>query len=147
VSKYLRDAMAHNSAIIVNPVEVRRVGYARVYAASSVLVHPSLTDGFGYTVLEGMASGLPVIVADGVGAADLVVDGYNGYVVPGGHSDAIAERLERLYHDPGLVRSMGEAARRTASELTLARFRERYVPRLLALCTGGSSLAEMSSTE
>jgi glycosyltransferase involved in cell wall biosynthesis len=143
VSRFLRDAMARNPAILVKPVEVRRIGYAEVYAKSSVLVHPSLTDGFGYAVLEGMASGLPVIVADGAGAADLVVDGCNGYVVPAGQSGPIAERLERLYHDPALVRRMGEAARRTAAELTLARFRELYIPRLLALCRGGSPLVGM----
>jgi glycosyltransferase involved in cell wall biosynthesis len=136
VSNFLRDAMARNPAIIVRPVEVRQIGYAEVYGKSSVLVHPSLTDGFGYTVLEAMASGLPVIVADGAGAADLVVDGHNGYVVPGGQSGPIAERLEHLYHDPALLRRMGEAARRTAAELTLARFRRLYIPRLLALCAG-----------
>lgn len=138
VSRFLREAMARNPAIIIRPVEVRRFGYAEVYGKSSVLVHPSLTDGFGYTVLEAMASGLPVIVADGAGATDLVVDGYNGYVVPGGQSGPIAERLEHLYHNPGLMRLMGEAARATARELTLARFRETYIPRLLALCGGGS---------
>jgi glycosyltransferase involved in cell wall biosynthesis len=143
VSRFLRVAMARNPAIIIRPVEVRRFGYAEVYAKSSVLVHPSLTDGFGYAVLEGMASGLPVIVADGAGAADLVVDGCNGCVVPGGQSGPIAERLEHLYHDSGLMRRMGEAARRTAAELTLARFRERYIPQLLALCGGGSPLAGM----
>lgn len=143
VSRFLREAMALNPAIIIRPVEVRRFGYAEVYGKSSVLVHPSLTDGFGYTVLEGMASGLPVIVADGAGAADLVVDGYNGYVVPSGQNGPIAERLEHLYHDPGLTRRMGEAAKRTAGQLTLARFRERYIPRLLALCGGESALIEM----
>lgn len=136
VSNFLREAMARNPAIIIRPVEVRRIGYAEVYAKASVFVHPSLTDGFGYTVLEAMASGLPVIVTDGAGAAELVRDGHNGYVVPGGQSGPIAERLEHLYHNPEVVRRMGEAARRTAAELTLTRFRRLYVPRLLALCGG-----------
>ncbi len=136
VSNFLRAAMARNPAISIRPVEVRRIGYAEVYAKSSVLVHPSLTDGFGYTVLEAMASGLPVIVAAGAGAADLVVDGHNGYIVPGGQSGPIAERLEHLYHNPALMRRMGAAARRTAAELTLARFRRLYVSRLRALCAG-----------
>jgi glycosyltransferase involved in cell wall biosynthesis len=136
VNRFLRAAIARNPAIVVHPVEVRQIGYGEVYARSSVFVHPSLSDGFGYTVLEAMASGLPVIVTDGTGAADLIVDGHNGYVVPGGQSDPIAERLEHLYHNPALMRRMGEAARRTAADLTLERFRRLYVARLQALAGG-----------
>jgi glycosyltransferase involved in cell wall biosynthesis len=129
VTHYLQKQMVRNRAIVVKPVETRSYGYGEVYGKSSVLVHPSLTDGFGYVVAEAMASGIPVIVTSSTGAADLIVDGQNGYIVPPGDSDAIRDRLAHLAAHPALMREMGCAARETARSLTYEKFRRRY-----ALC-------------
>jgi glycosyltransferase involved in cell wall biosynthesis len=43
----------------------------------SVYVQPSVTEGFGIEVLESMSYGRPVIVSDGVGAADCIMTGCN----------------------------------------------------------------------
>ncbi|OQX51521.1 MAG: hypothetical protein B5M53_10945 [Candidatus Cloacimonas sp. 4484_209] len=51
------------------------------YAVSDICVLPSSYEGFGYPVLEAMAMGLPVVVSDKVGAAELVRDGKTGYIV------------------------------------------------------------------
>lgn len=125
ISQYLRHQIAINPAIVVKPVEVRSFGYGEVYGKSSVLVHPSLADGFGYVVAEAMASGIPVIVTDKTGASDLVVDGQNGYVVPAGDSQAISDRLAHLAGKPSLLKQMGQAARETARQLTMENFRAR----------------------
>lgn len=125
ISQYLQRQTAANPAIVVKPVEVRSFGYGEVYGKSSVLVHPSLADGFGYVVAEAMASGIPVIVTDKTGASDLVVDGQNGYVVPAGDSQAISDRLAHLAGNPALLRRMGQAARETARQLTMENFRAR----------------------
>src|SRR5262249_15354646 len=108
IAKYLATAISGNPAIRIEPAEVRRIGYENVYAKSSVFVQPSLSDGFGYTVAEAMASGIPVIVTETTGAAEMVSDGENGYVIPSRDSGAIAERLRYLAVNPGLVRRMGE---------------------------------------
>ena len=133
VSRYLREQMARHPAIVVKPVEVRRYGYGEVYGKSSVLVHPSLADGFGYVVAEAMASGVPVIVTSSTGASDLIVDGHNGYIVPPADSEAIRDRLAHLAAHPALLREMGHAARDTARSLTFEKFRRRYVSCLDAL--------------
>ena len=90
-----------------------RTRYGEVYGKSTVLVHPSLSEGFGYVVAEAMASGIPVIVSRNAGAADLVVDGENGYVVPARDWEAIRDRLAHLASHPALVEKMGRAARAT----------------------------------
>jgi glycosyltransferase involved in cell wall biosynthesis len=135
VSQYLQEQMARNPSIIIRPVTVRQFGYGNVYGKSSVFVHPSLADGFGYVVAEAMASGLPVIVTEATGAADLIVDGENGYIVPVGDSEAICERLRHLAENPHLLRQMGEAARTTARSLTLDAFCRCLVPPLRALAS------------
>lgn len=126
VSQYLAEKTASDPSIRVAPVEVRTYGYDKVYARSSVLVQPSMADGFGFVVAEAMASGIPVVVTDRTGGADLVTDGVNGYVVPAGDVDAIAARLEHLAAHPALVRTMGAAARDAASQFTFERSSEQY---------------------
>jgi glycosyltransferase involved in cell wall biosynthesis len=114
---------ARSPGIHVAPVAMREVGYGAVYGSSSVLVHPSLSDGFAYAVVEAMASGIPVIVTDSTGAADLVVDGESGFVIPAGDPDAIAERLAYLAARPALLPEMGRRARDAVRRLTVEAFR------------------------
>lgn len=132
ISQYMQAQMARNPAISVRSVDVRS-SYEKVYARSSVLVHPSLADGFGFVVAEAMASGIPVIVTPNTGAAELVVDGHNGYIVPVRDSEAIRERLAHLAGHPALLREMGQAARETAKSLSFDNFKQRYSSCLHAL--------------
>jgi glycosyltransferase involved in cell wall biosynthesis len=83
-----------------------------VYNASDVFVLPSVEDGFAYVCAEAAACGLPVITTHNTGAAELFDDGRTGYVVPIRSPEAIAEKIETLYRDAGLRRSVGEAGLR-----------------------------------
>jgi glycosyltransferase involved in cell wall biosynthesis len=133
VSRYLAVQMQANPAIRIRAVEVRKLGYGEVYAKSSVLVHPSLSDGFGYVVAEAMASGIPVIVTENTGAADLVSDGHNGFIVPLRDVESLRDRLSFLANNPAKLRQMGSAARETARRLTPAAFMRDYVAALQRL--------------
>lgn len=96
---------------------------AEAYAGADVFVFPSVTDTFGNVVLEAQASGLPAVVTDRGGPQDIVVPGESGVVVspqPG----AFAAALMELHRDPGLLRSMSEAARRSSLEWTWERVLE-----------------------
>jgi glycosyltransferase involved in cell wall biosynthesis len=93
---------------------VRFVGFQNLtdlpgyYAAADVLVLASECEPWGLVVNEAMNAGKAVIVSDQVGAAaDLVVEGENGYVIPTGDVDALTDRLRRITNDPELARSMG----------------------------------------
>ncbi|MFQ5551572.1 MAG: glycosyltransferase family 4 protein [Gemmatimonadales bacterium] len=110
----------------VKPVGIREAGYPNVYGRSSVLLHLAHADGFGLTVLEAMATGVPVIVSEHAGAADLVRDGENGYVVRPSDIDGIAERLAELAVDPDLNHRMGREARTTAERYDFDRFVSGY---------------------
>jgi glycosyltransferase involved in cell wall biosynthesis len=82
----------------------------QAYAAADVFVLPSEEEPWGLVVNEAMASGLPVVVSDRVGAwVDLVRDGENGYVIPAGDAAALAEAMERVLS--GDARAMGERSR------------------------------------
>ena len=92
---------------------------AKVLAAmqsSHVLVLPSIEDGFGLVVSEGLGCGCPVIVSENTGAADLVTDGRNGFVIPIRDADALCDCMERLADGATNV-LFREAARRSAEQL------------------------------
>lgn len=94
----------------------------QVFSQCSVLVLPSVEDGFGLVVLEAMACGLPVIVTSHCGAADVVEDGINGFVVPPRDVKAIAEKLILLSENESVRTEMGKAARFTAEQHNQERY-------------------------
>lgn len=86
---------------------------AKLMRSADVFVLPSVEDAYALVVLEAMASGLPVVVTSNNGAAEVVSDGEEGFVVPAGDPEALAERLRLLAREPDRRRSMGAAARRS----------------------------------
>ncbi len=88
---------------------------AALYRAADVFVFPTLVEGMPLVVLEAMASGLPVI-ATANGPGDLVRDGIDGFIVPERDASAVAERLHRLWRDPGLRLRMGRSAAQRAQQ-------------------------------
>ncbi len=94
----------------------------QVFGRCSVMVLPSVEDGFGLVVLEAMACGLPVIVTSHCGAADLVEDGINGFVVPPRDIKAIADKLLFLAENESVRVEMGKAARITAQKQNSERY-------------------------
>jgi len=73
-------------------------------------------EGFSNAVLEGMASGLPMIVTDVGGNAEAVLDGECGIVVPPRDPARLAGAIVQLAVDPSLRARLGGAARRRTSE-------------------------------
>ncbi|MHB1200798.1 MAG: TIGR03088 family PEP-CTERM/XrtA system glycosyltransferase [Polaromonas sp.] len=70
---------------------------------------PSLAEGISNTILEAMASGLPVVATAVGGNADLVLQGQTGYLVSPSNPQAMALRLLELAASPEQSRCMGEA--------------------------------------
>lgn len=77
----------------------------------SVFVLPSLAEGMSNTILEAMASGLPVVATDVGGNRELVSDGETGFLVPAGDSVALHDRLVFYRDHPQVAAEHGRAAR------------------------------------
>jgi glycosyltransferase involved in cell wall biosynthesis len=107
----------------------------RLYGQGAVFVLPSLADGFGLVVPQAMACGLPVIVSQNVGAADLVTEGIDGYVVPIRDVAVLKERIRFLYEQPEARRRMSQAALQKArNRLGWDAYGDRLVAWLSDLC-------------
>lgn len=90
----------------------------RVLAAADVALLPShaRVETFPNSILEAMASGLP-IVASRVGSLDeMVVDRVNGVLLPAGDVRALAQAIEEILLDPEHARAMGRSARERVAE-------------------------------
>lgn len=84
---------------------------AQAYRQADVFVNPSLYEGMPNTVLEAMASGLPVIASDVPGNDELVDDGRTGLLFPLGDADQLSSKLVRLAEDDRLRMDCGRAGR------------------------------------
>lgn len=82
-----------------------------ILGASDVGLLCSHEEGFSNAILEGMASGLPMIVTDVGGNAEAVVDGVTGLVVPARDPVRLADAIVRLASDVALRQRFGDAGR------------------------------------
>lgn len=86
------------------------------YGTCDMFVLPSVWEVLPIAILEAMSSSRPVVCTDAGGNAELVKDGYNGYVVPMRSPGALAEKINALLDDPEKMKSMGRAGRRRAED-------------------------------
>jgi len=91
---------------------------ARIYNRSDIYISASYIEGLGLTVMEAMASGLPVIVTNNSGSKDLVEDGRNGFLIEPRNARAIKEKLLILLQNSELRKLMGLESRKKIEELT-----------------------------
>jgi len=83
----------------------------RAFVAPYVELGSGDKDGIPTAMLEGLASGLPVVTTDSGSILEVVRNGVEGLVVPQRNSAAFAAALRRLIEDPALERKLAAAAR------------------------------------
>ena len=90
---------------------------ADLLASMDVFALPSLAEGISNTILEAMATALPVVATRVGGNAELVDAGVTGTLVPSNDVDALVAALVRHAEAPATARSMGLAGRARAERL------------------------------
>ena len=115
----------------------------RLMRQFSFFVQPSLNEGVSNTVLEAMASGLPVIATDVGGNPELVRHGREGRLIPANDSAALRKAIQRYLDDVVSRRRDGEAARARAEQRfsleTMVRNYEQFYSR--AVVAAGLQIA------
>ena len=84
---------------------------------ASVFVLPSYREGTPKSTLEAMAMARPVVTTDAPGCRETVVEGENGYLVPVGDAQALAQAMLKFADDPARVAHMGAGSLAMARDL------------------------------
>jgi sugar transferase (PEP-CTERM/EpsH1 system associated) len=113
-----------------------RSDVADIMRGLACFVLPSLAEGISNTILEAMASGLPVVATAVGGNVELIEDGRTGCLVRPEDADAMATSLLQLFHAPDLARGFGEAGRARVE----ARFSMQAMVRAYAAAYQGHTL-------
>jgi glycosyltransferase involved in cell wall biosynthesis len=117
------------------PGFVHREGLPEFYALADALIFPTHSDTWGLVVNEAMSSGLPVISTSVAGcAADLVQDGWNGFVVLPGDPLQLASAMTRLAGDSELRMEMGSRSRERIEAYSPAAWAEGLVKAVETVC-------------
>ncbi len=109
-------AAKHGSAAEL-PGAVPRCDIAGWLERFDVFFFPSTCEGSAGSVMEALASGLPVLTTPNSGS--VIRDGQEGFIVPPGDIGAMTSRLRELLASPGLREAMASAARKRAEEFSL----------------------------
>ncbi len=97
------------------------------YRDCDVYVSPSRIEGSSLAVLEALAAGCAVVVADAPGNRDAVRDGENGLVCPPEDPEALARKVRALLRDPALRARLGRAAQESAVASDWREVARRYL--------------------
>ncbi|MGN6312909.1 MAG: glycosyltransferase family 4 protein [Rhodanobacteraceae bacterium] len=87
------------------------------YRDTDIVVSLSRHEGFGYTALEGMACGKPVVAFDVPGLRDVIVHQTTGMLAPVANTQALAQACHVLRTNPELAHALGEQGRKRATTL------------------------------
>lgn len=103
-------------------------------------VLPSLAEGISNTLLEAMATGLPIVATRVGGNPELLDDEHTGRLVPAADPQAMAQAMLTYYESPELGRRHGKAARGAAVQrFSLERMVGHYVSLYDELLRGGNA--------
>lgn len=110
------------------------------FAEASVVALSSSYEGFGMTIIEAFACGVPVVSFDcPQGPREIITHGRDGLLVPQGDVDALADALTDLITDPARRHTMGAAARAAAEHYDAATTTRKWETLLTDLRDRGHS--------
>jgi glycosyltransferase involved in cell wall biosynthesis len=107
---------------------------AEIMRCLDVFLLTSLWEGLPRVYLEALASGVPVVGTKVDGAAEVIQDGVNGYLVEPGDVKGLADRVLTLLNNPATARQMGHNGQSLPHEFDIrdmVRRQEREYERLL----------------
>jgi glycosyltransferase involved in cell wall biosynthesis len=118
---------------------VRRDDMPELYAEHDIYFFPSLVEGMPLTLLEAMATGMPVVTTNSSGMADVVEDEVNGLLVPAADTASLVEATDRLCSSVELREKLGSVGQETMRRYTWEKIARR-LEKVLALAVRNASV-------
>lgn len=81
----------------------------KYYQTADILINPSLTEAFGMSLVEAMASRVPIVATRVGGMTEIIEDAHTGLLVESANPEALADTIIHLLENENLRAEMGEA--------------------------------------
>jgi glycosyltransferase EpsD len=94
---------------------------------ADLYVHSALTEGFGLTLLEAMAAGLPVITIDGGGNKNLIRHGENGFIITEQDVSLFSGFINELFQNPTLRELTSNYAKEFANNFDISTYIDQLI--------------------
>ncbi len=98
----------------------------KYYAAADIFILPSFYEGFGLSLIEAMASGLPCVASDTGAIPEIITDRENGLLFPKGDSDSLKEKIKILLENPAFSAKIAKKARESAKKYDIKAILSQY---------------------
>jgi glycosyltransferase involved in cell wall biosynthesis len=98
-----------------------------LYDTNHIFVFPSLGEGYGMVIQEALSAGLPVITTPNCAGRDVITDGFNGFVVEAGSSNALKEKIIWFNEHRKELESMSINAEHSVKEMTWEQYGDNLV--------------------
>ena len=109
---------------------VKLLGYRtdleNIVPAMDLIISCSHREGLGLNVIEAMLCEKPIVAARNRGHVELVDDGINGYLFTAGDVDMLAEKIEAMYANPEVMKTMGSAGCEKAQTYTVDSVKKEF---------------------
>jgi len=92
-----------------------------------IYVHPATYEPFGLALLEAMAAGLPCVALDAKGNRDVVIDGYNGYMIMQHDYKQFAEKVIELIENKQTYQQLSANAVNTARKFDIVQYANKLM--------------------
>lgn len=104
-----------------------REDLCRILPCLQMVVHPAQMEGLGVSLLQAAAAGLPIVATPAGGIPEIVKHGENGFLVPIGDHEQLAEAVIELMTDDRLAEEFGSAGRhRVRSLFSITEMADKY---------------------
>ncbi|MEA2028595.1 MAG: glycosyltransferase family 4 protein [Campylobacterota bacterium] len=94
--------------------------------AVDLFVFPSLNEGLGSILFDVMHSNIAIIASNVGGIPDIIEDHHNGILVPSKDSEAIYEKIKKLYEDPKLREQLSNQAQQSVENFSPQKMSSQY---------------------
>ena len=99
----------------------------KYYAKSSLMVHAAISDAGPRSVLEGMASSLPIVISDSSGYSEIITNNHEGFVIPSYSSASIEDRINFFYNNRNEIKRMGTNSLNTVKNFSLKNYANNVI--------------------
>ena len=109
---------------------------AQLYRSASVVISPSRIDNMPNSILEAMASGVPIVSTNVGGVPFILKNGVNGLLVAVGDHAAMANAARRVLREPDLANRLRDAALADVQQYAWPRVRQRWIDLYASVLSG-----------